>query len=143
MPANISTRLICLVYETLIVLGLGVLSGLPFVYLTDYPHHPELRSWYRGYLFIIYAIYFAYQWHHTGQTVAMKTWRLKIIDRQTHTPPTYLQALRRYVLATCLLFSGISLIWLVIDRQHRWLHDILSGTETVRIQPTNVAPAND
>ncbi|MDE1891646.1 MAG: RDD family protein [Betaproteobacteria bacterium] len=143
MQAKVSTRLICLVYEILILLGLGMLSGLPFVYLTDYPHHPELRSWYRGYLFLIYAIYFAYQWHQTGQTVAMKTWRLKIINRQTYTSPTYLQALRRYVLATCLLFSGVSLLWLLLDRQHRWLHDILSGTDTIQIPPTNVVPAND
>jgi uncharacterized RDD family membrane protein YckC len=136
MPAKVLSRMICLVYEILILMGLGILAGLPFVYLTDYPHHPELRSWYRAYLLLIIAIYFIYQWQRSGQTVPMKTWRLKIVDQYSNAPPTYLQSIRRFSAACCGFITGINFIWLVLDKQHRGLHDIIGGTRTIELLKT-------
>lgn len=125
------------------MIGLGVLSGLPFVYLTDYPHHPELRYGYRIYLITIYAVYFIYQWRHTGQTLAMKTWHLQVVDSHSFSPPRYSQALKRYVAALCCFVTGLNVITLIFDKQHRWLHDIFSGTITITTKVKVAAPAND
>ncbi|MDE1981345.1 MAG: RDD family protein [Betaproteobacteria bacterium] len=124
-------RLVCMVYEALIVAGLLMAAGLPFVMLTRYNAHPELRPFYQGYLFAVLGLYFTYFWHRSGQTVPMKTWRLRLVDRAGH-PPSWGLALARYLLAWPGWLTGASLAWALVDREGRFLHDRLLGLRLVR-----------
>lgn len=124
-------RLLCLVYEALIAAGILMAAGLPFVMVTRYGAHPELRPVYQGYLFGVLGWYFSYFWHRSGQTVPMKTWRLRLQD-QTGRPPSWTRAVARYLLAWPGWLTGVSLAWALADREGQFLHDRLLGLRLVR-----------
>ncbi|NDU92463.1 MAG: RDD family protein [Ferrovum sp.] len=124
-------RLICMVYEALIVGGVLMAAGLPFVMLTRYGQHPELRTAYQIYLFLVLGFYFSYFWHRTGQTVPMKTWRFRLADTQGKLP-SWPRCLLRYLLAWPGLLSGVSILWTLLDHEGQFLHDRLLGLRLVR-----------
>jgi uncharacterized RDD family membrane protein YckC len=64
-----------------------------------------------------------------GQTLAMKTWRIRVVNTAGGAI-TFQQALRRFAVATVLI--GVSQIWGLFDRDRLFLHDRLSGTRLVR-----------
>jgi uncharacterized RDD family membrane protein YckC len=103
-------------------------------------------------LFLVLGIYFTWFWHR-GQTLAMKTWHIKVLDAQGR-PLTQLLALRRYLtswlwfapplvltwplhlpaLEVAVLMLGWVAIWAVLSRFHpqrQFWHDALAGTRLV------------
>jgi uncharacterized RDD family membrane protein YckC len=124
-------RLVSMVYEALISGGILMAAGLPFVMLTRYGQHPEFRTAYQFYLFLVLGFYFSYFWHRSGQTVPMKTWRFRLVDRQGQLP-SWPRAVLRYLLAWVCLPSGASILWALLDREGQFLHDRLTGLHLIR-----------
>ena len=82
----------------------------------------------QGLLWISIGGYFIWYWTHGGQTLAMQTWRIKLVDYHGR-EVTLRQALLRYIAATAgLLFFGAGLVWALLDREGLFLHDRLVGT---------------
>lgn len=84
-----------------------------------------------GHLFALLLAYFGWFWTHGGQTLAMKTWRIRLVsmDGTTVRPG---QALLRYALCwPSLLFFGVGVLWASIDRDGQFLHDRLTGTRLI------------
>ncbi|WP_297478745.1 RDD family protein [Ferrovum sp.] len=119
-------RLISWVYEVFLVAGVLIAATLPFVRLTHYALHPEWREWYRLYLFGVVGFYFSWFWHRSGQTIPMRTWHLQLLDSTGH-PPSWGKAFLRYVLAIPGYLTGISLLWVLVDKEGQFLHDRLLG----------------
>ncbi len=73
--------------------------------------------------------YFAGQWVRGGQTLGMKTWRIRLTVPGKMTPPSWSAATLRFVVATCsgLLF-GLGYLWALWDHEGLTLPDRLSGT---------------
>ncbi len=124
-------RLVSMVYEALIAGGILMAAGLPFVMLTRYGQHPEFRTAYQIYLFLVLGFYFSYFWHRSGQTVPMKTWRYRLVDLQGQLP-SWPRAVLRYLLAWLCLPSGASILWALLDREGQFLHDRLTGLHLIR-----------
>ena len=124
-------RLVSMVYEALIAGGILMAAGLPFVMLTRYGQHPEFRTAYQIYLFLVLGFYFSYFWHRSGQTVPMKTWRFRLVDRQGQRP-SWTRSVLRYLLAWFCLPSGASILWALLDREGQFLHDRLTGLRLIR-----------
>ncbi len=120
-----------MVYEALIAGGILMAAGLPFVMLTRYGQHPEFRTAYQIYLFLVLGFYFSYFWHRSGQTVPMKTWRFRLVDRQGQRP-SWTRSVLRYLLAWFCLPSGASILWALLDREGQFLHDRLTGLRLIR-----------
>ena len=79
-------------------------------------------------------LYFVWFWHRAGQTLAMQTWRLKLIDASTGATLTLPRAIARYALSwPSLLFFGAGVLWSVFDRERQFLHDRLAGTRIVQL----------
>ena len=57
----------------------------------------ERRHLLQGFLFVVFGIYFSWFWAR-GQTLAMKTWNLRLVDMAGR-PVTQLRALGRYALS--------------------------------------------
>jgi uncharacterized RDD family membrane protein YckC len=78
-------------------------------------------------LFIVatFAAYFLWCWLRGGQTLAMKAWRIRVVD------VTPRRALLRFVLALVLFPASIA--WAVFDRDRQFLHDRLAGTRLVSV----------
>ena len=77
------------------------------------------------------GFYFPWQWRRGGQTLAMKTWRMRLVTR-AGAPLTWGHALRRFAFALpgTLLF-GAGFLWALVDREGLFLHDRLAGTRIV------------
>jgi uncharacterized RDD family membrane protein YckC len=83
------------------------------------------------YCWLLVGAYFVYCWVKSGQTLAMKTWRIQLLDRQENRLGWW-QAIKRYLFASfSLMFFGVGFVWRVFDREELFLHDRLSGTRLV------------
>jgi uncharacterized RDD family membrane protein YckC len=72
-----------------------------------------------------FAGYFLWSWLRGGQTLAMKAWRIRLVD------VTPLRALLRFALALALVPTLISIVWSFFDRERQFLHDRLVGTRLI------------
>lgn len=87
-------------------------------------------------IFLVIGTYFVWYWTHGGQTLAMQTWRLRIVDVYGN-PPELNQLFLRYLLSwPSLLLYGAGLIWAFFDRDRQFLHERLSGTRIICVPPT-------
>lgn len=131
--ASLRRRLASLLYESLPTFGVGaVIWFAPLVALgtgfgVSVPGWLEWLS-----LFLIMGIYFVFVWHRLGQTLAMQTWRLQLVDAETGKAASLRQCVIRYVFAwpsLLLLASGIGVLWTAfVDRDRQFIHDRLAGT---------------
>lgn len=138
--AGLRRRLASMLYESLLLLGvLSVAFMLPHLalgmaYGIALPG-PVLFI----HVFAVLGIYFVWYWRHGGQTLAMQTWRLKIVGVDGN-PPRLKQLILRYVLSwPSLLFYGAGLLWAIFDRDRQFLHERLSGTRIIFVPPTTAA----
>ena len=72
----------------------------------------------------VFAGYFLWCWLRGGQTLAMKAWRIRLVE------VTPRKALLRFLLALALL--PLSIAWAFFDRDRQFLHDRLAGTRLVQ-----------
>jgi uncharacterized RDD family membrane protein YckC len=90
-----------------------------------------MRHAYQGYLFLVIGVYFVACWRHRGQTLAMKTWKLRLVGA-TGATITLPQALLRYACAwPSLLLGGIGILYAAANPGRQFLHDRLAGTRIV------------
>ena len=119
-------------YESLLLLGvLAALLVLPHVLLGAFAHRLAAPVILQTHGFIVLLIYFLWFWSNSGQTLAMKTWRIRLVthDGQAVRPA---QALIRYLLCwPSLLLGGAGILWALFDREQLFLHDRLAGTQLV------------
>ena len=73
-------------------------------------------------------------WHRGGQTLGMKTWRLKLVS-DSGEAISWKQAIIRFFAATLSWgFFGLGFLWCLIDDKNRGWHDILSSTHLVQLE---------
>ena len=129
---GIFRRLASLCYETLLVLGfLAVALLLPHVLIGNFLHRLATPFVLWAHLFLVLLIYFVGLWTHKGQTLAMRTWRLRLVNREGRAPRPA-QALLRYLLCwPSLGLLGVGILWAWLDPDRQFLHDRLAGTRLV------------
>ena len=132
-PAPFLTRIAAMIYELLLVTAVLFVASLPFLYLVG-----DARTGWRHLVFQLYLTgvlfaYFSTFWLRSGQTLAMKTWRIRLVSLDGGTP-TLKQAVLRFVLALLgLLLAGAGFWWALFDRDGQFLHDRIAGTRLVRV----------
>ncbi len=138
--AGLRRRLASMLYESLLLLGvLSVTFMLPHLALGMAYGIVLPGPLLFLHVFAVQGIYFVWYWRHGGQTLAMQTWRLKIVGVDGH-PPRLGQLILRYVLSwPSLLFYGAGLLWAIFDRDRQFLHERLSGTRIIFVPPTTAA----
>jgi uncharacterized RDD family membrane protein YckC len=132
--ASLLRRLASFLYDTVLLVALLLATTFVFLLLfgdaTSYPqrYFLQLYSW------LVAAAYFAWCWLHGGQTLAMRTWRIRLTSRSGG-PISGRQAMQRYLLASAgLLFFGAGFFWALFDRQGLFLHDRLAGTQLIWVE---------
>jgi uncharacterized RDD family membrane protein YckC len=144
----------CWVYEGILMFGVVFIFGYLFGTLTQTRHALENRHALQAFLFLIFGIYFVWLWSR-GQTLAMKTWNICIVDKAGRVI-SQRRALLRYGLSWLWLlpplgavapFSlpagevvvvvlGWVAVWAVMSRFHpeqQFLHDAMAGTRLVSV----------
>lgn len=127
-------RLASMFYEMLLLCGVLLFLVLaPQMVLAMLTHHllaPRLAF---AHLFLVLLAYFGWFWIHTGQTLAMKTWSLRLVTREGRQVPP-LQALLRFLYAwPSLGLAGVGILWALVDREHLFLHDRLADTRIIQL----------
>lgn len=87
----------CWVYEGMLIFAVVFIAGWLFSTLSQMRSGMDARRpLLQAFLFIVFAIYFVWFWSR-GQTLAMKTWDIRLVDRRGR-PVTQARALLRYLL---------------------------------------------
>ena len=129
---SLGRRLLCLVYDALLLVALILFAGGIAYALAQLatPEHTRLIT--QAVVVTLCPCYFAWQWINGGQTLPMKTWRMRLQSAGGQRIRTR-QALLRCLLATIGYTAfGITVFWTLFDRDRQFLHDRLSGTRLVR-----------
>lgn len=152
---TLKSRLLSMVYEGMLLFGVLFIATWLFSTLLQQRHALYLRDNLQYWLFLVLGIYFCWFWRHGGQTLAMKTWRIRLITRDGQALP-WTRAIARYVLAWLWFVPGLIaayalsaqgwmlvlfpvlnwLLWALavfLDPDRQFLHDRLAGTRIVRL----------
>ena len=128
---GIARRLASMLYESLVVFAVLLIGFLlPQILLSAYGLGTSNRLLWLHVLALL-ALYFVWFWLHGGQTLPMKTWKLRLAstDGSALRP---LQAILRYLAAwPSVLFFGIGIVWALVDKDRQFLHDRIAGTRIV------------
>jgi uncharacterized RDD family membrane protein YckC len=149
-------RIACWAYEGILLFGVVFISGYLFGTLSQTRNAMDNRNALQAFLFVIFGIYFVWFWAK-GQTLAMKTWHIRIVDGNGKAI-TQARALLRYVLSwvwflpplvavypfkltgaeVFVITLGWIAVWALLSRfqsQRQFWHDVWAGTRLVSSQP--------
>jgi uncharacterized RDD family membrane protein YckC len=118
-------RLASMVYEAVLLFAVAFFASWIFFFASGGRDATSgtLRHELQLFILAVFAAYFLWCWLRGGQTLAMKAWRIRLVD------VTPRKALLRFVLA--LLLFPVSVAWALLDRDRQFLHDRLAGTRLV------------
>lgn len=128
---GIGRRLASMLYEGLVVFSILLIGfWLPQALLSGIGLGFSARGLWL-HIFVLLMLYFLWFWLHGGQTLPMKTWKLKLANPDG-SPPRPAQALLRYLAAwPSILVFGIGILWALVDKDKQFLHDRIAGTRIV------------
>ena len=157
-----------MIYEAVLVFGIAVVAACIFygiaalfgIHFIAYAQtnnstlvHYALQIW----VIFILGLYFVYCWRKSGQTLAMKTWRIRAVDLDGSRVPV-VKAIVRYCLAWMwflpaiilvyrfglkswsemgLLFGANIVLWAMtasLDKDGQFLHDKLAKTRLMHVE---------
>ncbi len=125
---GLARRFACAVYELLILAALVLVACFPFLALTGEATAGWRRHLLQAYVLFVIGAYLVGFWTHGGQTLAMKTWRIRL-ESAGGGPVSRPAAIRRYLFALAgLALAGVGFLWAFLDRDRQFLHDRLAGT---------------
>ncbi len=110
--ASLARRLSCFVYEGVLLFGVLMAAGLVYGIATGQRDAMAGRHGLQAFLFVVLGVYFSWFWTHGGQTLAMKTWRIRLVGADGEAL-SQLRAWLRYVLAW--LWFAPALLWLWLE----------------------------
>ncbi len=132
-PASFLARIAAMIYESLLVTAVVFVASFIIIPVIGEMHAPWQRHLYQVYILVVLFAYFSAFWLRSGQTLAMKTWRIRLVN-QTGAPLTLKQAALRFVLALLgLLLAGMGFWWALFDRDRQFFHDRIVGTRLIRV----------
>lgn len=151
---GLSRRLAAFVYEGVLLFGVLMIAAYLYGTLTQQRHALQGRLGLQAFLFLVLGIYFVWFWSRGGQTVAMKAWHIRLVQRGG-APVGQRLAMVRYLLSWAWFAPALAVIavleidrpgpvagWLLagiaiyaaLARLHprrQFLHDAVCGTELV------------
>lgn len=157
-PAGLARRFAAFLYEGVLLFGVIFFTGLLYSILTRQQHALEGRAGMGVVLFLVLGLYFVGFWTRSGQTLAMKTWHLRVIAASGQ-PLGWGRAMVRYLLSWLWFLPALVSVWalglhgggaiigslaagiaayLLIARLHpqrQFLHDTIAGSRVITQLP--------
>jgi uncharacterized RDD family membrane protein YckC len=146
-----------MLYEAVLLFGPVVAAGGLYSVLLNQRHALYMRHGMLVLQLCVIGLYFVWFWSHGGQTLPMKTWRIRVVG-PGNTPPSVRRSTARYALSWFWFLPGVALAWAVsakgwmlvlipalnmllwalavyLDPQRQFLHDRLAGTRLIKVAP--------
>lgn len=145
LAPGLARRLAAMVYDSLLLMAISILYGALAVafnlLINGVPATGERVSWghwgivvFLGWILTL-GLFFCYFWCKSGQTLGMKTWRMKMFDSQSTNLPSTKQCIIRCLLAPISMLLFGAGYWLMYTNQERQtLHDKLSKTRILLLK---------
>jgi len=130
--ASLRVRLLSLFYEAVLLFAVVFVTSYLFLALARDAQSGLPRFVFQVYLLAVCGAYFMFCWVRSGQTLPMKTWRLRLVG-PADKPVSIVAAFKRYLIAVPAMLSGIGILWALFDRDRQFLQDRLAGTRIVRV----------
>ena len=157
-----------MVYEAMLLFGVLFMATWLFSTLLQQRHALYLRGALQDWLFVVLGLYFVWLWTHGGQTLAMKTWRIRLVDKNGASL-SWARALLRYLLVWLWFLPGLALArlldaqgWMLVlipslnfvlwtaavylQAERQFPHDWISGTRLIQLaapQKKNARPSTE
>lgn len=155
-------RFACMMYEGVLLFGVVFLAGYLFDTLSQSRDALMYRHGRQLVLFIAIGIYFVLCWRARGQTLPMKTWDIRLVERDGKTPGMGRLVLRYLLiwplplLAAALVYTAsgmtgyastdllivftpfVAFLWTWVDPERQFLHDRLLGTRLIDLRPAKL-----
>lgn len=144
---SLMRRFAAMVYDTLLLAAISILYGAIAtginIAIKGVPATGERVSWgafgiivFIGWILTL-GYFFCYFWKKSGQTLGMKTWRMKMYDASSMQLPSYLQCVIRCCYAPfSLLLLGMGYWMIYLNPERQTLHDKLSKTRILLQEKT-------
>lgn len=156
-PPGLARRLAAFLYEGVLLFGVLFSAGLLYSAVMHELHALEGRAG-AIFLFVVLGLYFVGFWTRSGQTLAMKTWHLRVVDVAGQ-PLKAGRAVARYCCSWLWFLPALASVWalglhggiaifgslaagvlayLLIARLHpqrQFLHDTICGSRVVTQLP--------
>jgi uncharacterized RDD family membrane protein YckC len=118
-------------YDCLLLLALLFTATFIFILFYGEATATPDRYYLQLYLWCVAGLYFSWIWSHAGRTLGMQAWRIRLMD-VAGKPLSFGLAMKRYILASVgLLAGGMGFLWMLADRDRRFLHDRLTGSRLI------------
>jgi len=125
-------RLASMLYESLLLFGVAFFGTWLFQFAAGTLVIDGWRlAMLQLFLVALFATYFLWCWLRGGQTLAMKTWRIRLVSKDGHRNLAPRAALLRFIAALLLVPTLLGILWALVDRDRQFLHDRLAGTRLV------------
>ena len=115
----------------LLITVLFIASFLVVIPFNIKPENPFFFL-YQVYIFTVAFIFFAWFWTHNGQTLGMRTWKMKVVTEDGNAVTWGICLIRYAVSIISWMVFGLGFLWSLWDKQNRTWHDIASNTKLVR-----------
>lgn len=153
---SVRRRLMAMLYEAFLITAVEGLAILVYLLVTGNRHTPALDHGRNAVFFLVAALYFIHAWSGSGHTLAMKTWRMKLVMPGHARVPLRAAAIRYLAawmwflpaIVVCYAFGlhgkgevsaaiaiGIA-AWALtafLDKDRQFLHDQWAGTRLIAL----------
>lgn len=151
-------RLACLLYEALLLFGVGLVSGAIgtlALKLSDATSPGVIYLMLQIVGIAVYGFYFVWFWTRRGQTLPMQTWRIKLVTAQGQgmtvpralmryaacalwiAPAFIVSKLNQWTTVTELIAVGIGIVayalLALLHPQRQFWHDAICGTRLITV----------
>lgn len=162
---SLRRRLACFLYEGVLLFGVVMIAGYLFSSLTQQRHALQGRHELQAFMFLVLGIYFVWFWSRGGQTLAMKTWHIRLVAANGSVVGQW-RALSRFFASWIWFLPSLLAIWLFdwqgsasifgamavwvllyagLSRLHprrQYWHDVVCGTRLISWRQPSLGKSN-
>lgn len=136
--AGLGRRLMAIIYDLFLLLALlFITTAIAMAFNRGNAIEPDqaLYPYYVSSLLVVSFIFYGWFWTHGGQTLGMKTWKMKLQQMNGHTVTWQLAFIRFITAIISLSAGGLGFLWSLFHPQKCTWHDIASSCVLIDLRP--------
>ena len=130
---GLTRRFIIMFYDAILLAAVLFFASLPVVIPFQITMEHALYPLYIIYIYFVAFVFLGWCWTHGGQTLGLKTWKIKLVSSNGENISWKAAFLRYLGSILCWLSCGIGFIWCYTNKERLAWNDLMSKTRLKRI----------